>query len=277
MNFDKEYYLNFGHHNDNIGTVARHVELIKTKQRVLVVPCGYGQIMNYLLAEGIDCVGYDVNVFLIQIAQKHLHGKIFLNDIRTMKKAAKPFDLIICTDVLEHLTEDEIDASLKNMIDNMLPGGHVLMRVGTEELDVFDGDPTHKTKKSIHWWMEKFAQFGLYLYYGFTASGEMVLTKTDPKADIEHIFKINTRPSPVLDYGQIVGASKEFIFIDQKYDKYAATEHYIDKNNQRHYAIEPFDRIAFGHKSIYMLANKKLVGAVCVVGNCVRYPCRIIG
>lgn len=262
MSFDKEYYLKFGHHNDNIGTVARHLDLIKTKKRVLVVPCGYGQIMNYLLSEGIDCLGYDVNAFLIQMAQKHLSGRIFFNDIRTMKKSKKPFDLIICTDVLEHLLEEEIDASLKNIVENLLPGGHVLMRIGTEELDVFDEDPTHKTKKSLRWWMGKFAQFGLYLYYGFTSPGEMVLSRRNPEEFIDKALE-NLISTKSFQCGHAMDVNGHLYIVDKNEKRYTVSESGIEGDGCRYLSSMPLNRIVYDHQSIFMLRDRELVGAMC--------------
>lgn len=176
MNFDLNYYLAFGHHNDNIGTVTRNIDLIKQSKHVLVVPCGYGQIVNWCLSEGISCVGYDINFYLIQIIQKQLVGKIFLNDIRYMQCQDRKFDLIICCDLLEHLNEQDIMISLRNILDHLETNGKVILRISTEEMPEFENDPTHKTKKSSNWWKQFVVANGFYIKKE-TILGEMILLR----------------------------------------------------------------------------------------------------
>jgi len=113
--YDQKYYLEFGHHNDNIGIVLRHYDLIKSMNRVLIVPCGTGQIVNWCLSNGISCDGFDISEFALSIAQKHLEKNLFLQDIRTIKPPLHKYNVVICADLLEHFDESDIEISIEKI------------------------------------------------------------------------------------------------------------------------------------------------------------------
>lgn len=79
---------------------------------------------------------------------------------------------IVCSwELLEHLTEDEIDTTLAAMVDALEPGGMMWHRIAleTEGDPKFEGQPasnahddeTHLTIETEAWWREKFAGHGL--------------------------------------------------------------------------------------------------------------------
>jgi hypothetical protein len=177
MGFDKDYFLKFGHHNDNIGTVLRHQKLIKKSGRVLVVPCGYGQIVSWCLSNSIDCNGYDINEFLLSNLQVHLRDRISKCDVRSMPEPSSKYNLLICLDLLEHLPEEDMVTCINNIGKNLSVDGKAIIRIGTDDLDCFEEDPTHQTKKSFEWWIEKFSSCGLNLYYGPTEVGEFIVSR----------------------------------------------------------------------------------------------------
>lgn len=176
IEFDKEYYLRFGHHTDNIGVVFRHSDLLLNSKHVLIAPCGYGQIVLWCVSHGIDCDGLDVSQFLISIAQKQIKNKLYCESITEMNLPNK-YDLIVCCDLLEHLDEEDINMALKKIYDHLYEDGKVIFKIGIDEIKDFDSDPTHKTKKSFWWWNNVIQSFGFSLFNGATEIGEAVYIK----------------------------------------------------------------------------------------------------
>jgi hypothetical protein len=183
-NFNKQYYLEFGHHNDNIGVVFRHFNLMLESKKMLVVPCGYGQIVLWCISHGVNCIGVDISEFLTSIVQKPLKGVIICDDITTTD-VGKEFDLVVCCDLLEHLTESEIDAAIKNIYNHMSDNGKAIIKIGVEEIKDFENDPTHVTKRPHSWWHKKIESFGFGLFRGFTEIGEAVYIKNKELERIE--------------------------------------------------------------------------------------------
>lgn len=67
------------------------------------------------------------------------------------------FDAVICTDVLEHIPEDELDEALNNIFSKA--NKVVYLSISTKPAKKFlpNGDNAHVTVKSQDWWLERIA------------------------------------------------------------------------------------------------------------------------
>jgi SAM-dependent methyltransferase len=187
--FDEKYYLDFGHKNDNIGIVYRHLTLLKKYfQKILVVPCGYGQIVHFLNnGLGKDCYGLDVSESMYL---RRIHENVKLGDVREYDLQNNEFDLVINVDLLEHFMENEIDIVLDKINKSLKEDGVLIIRVGTDTMNEFHDDPTHITKKSERWWMKKITEHGFYPVTFLNEIGEYVFTKRNIKySEVTRIFK----------------------------------------------------------------------------------------
>lgn len=185
--FDKNYYLEFGHRNENIGTVVRHLDLFRSSKNICIIPCGYGQVVGWCLSNNLKCIGYDVSEFLTDIGQ--YKNNVFCEDLRKIEKY-NDFDLIVCVDLLEHFEIDDIETSLKNLYNMLSVDGRLILRVGTDMLPEFDSDPTHKTKENMNWWLNIARSKGFYLEFGPMEIGEFVLSKKNLEEDIfEYLYE----------------------------------------------------------------------------------------
>lgn len=87
------------------------------------------------------------------------YDELFLYDPCVLEYNKKPidkkFDLVICTDVLEHIPESDIDNILKELISysNKL----LFLSISTREADkkFFDNENVHLTIKNKDWWLDK--------------------------------------------------------------------------------------------------------------------------
>jgi ubiquinone/menaquinone biosynthesis C-methylase UbiE len=142
--------------------------LINLAGRSLDVGCGVGFAFEYLsnLPFQFETHGVDISDQAIAIAKQRLRSqhrmqnlddRLKVLDSQTLPFADDHFSLVTCFDVLEHLDEPDIDATLKEIDRTMAIGGTFLCavscrRAGTE--DKF-GDNLHRTIQSTDWWIEK--------------------------------------------------------------------------------------------------------------------------
>ena len=101
--------------------------------RVLEVGCGYG-IFARLLPADIDYVGIDTGEAEVRVASAwaaaHRPGWRFLRGtVTTHAQADAAFDLVLLSEVLEHMPEQEAEATLAACVRALAPGGHLLLTV----------------------------------------------------------------------------------------------------------------------------------------------------
>lgn len=78
---------------------------------VLDLGCGDGTVSNPLIAKGLDVIGVDISI----IALQYFKGKGLIGNIEQLPFPAHSFDLIICSEVLEHLPTDTLERAVKEI------------------------------------------------------------------------------------------------------------------------------------------------------------------
>lgn len=113
--FHKKSYIQSNVVTENSFTYKTVISVIKVliedkKLQILDFGCGVGTIDFYMASKGNNVVGIDISNKAIQIAKEN--SKLFGLENRTdfftsiEKLEAKKFDLIICIEVLEHISDD---------------------------------------------------------------------------------------------------------------------------------------------------------------------------
>lgn len=97
--------------------------------RVLDVGCGNGALSFPLAAIGCAVVGVDVDAASIEHCRTHgfYPNARFVHTRGRLEEVVGPFDLIVCSEVLEHL--DAPDPLILAMRDKLAPGGRLFVTV----------------------------------------------------------------------------------------------------------------------------------------------------
>lgn len=100
--------------------------------RVLDAGCGTGFLLHWLLERGgVVPVGVDASPSQMEVLRRHLPGvEVHCGDALTfMRERQSQFDAIFCTDVLEHVADDELLDWVETARAALKPGGVFVCRV----------------------------------------------------------------------------------------------------------------------------------------------------
>lgn len=115
-------------------------------KKVLDWGCGPGLFVRQLRYDGVEAYGYDPNIEALNAAPLDVKGYLHACPPKVGK-----FDLILCIDVLEHLTPEEAHEAL-NQIHEL--GDRVIFSICYEGDPNYSLDPTHVTCKPKKWWID---------------------------------------------------------------------------------------------------------------------------
>ena len=160
--YDEEYFTGDWRdagNNYNLETrrsiEAKNPFLIKDvfqPKRVLDLGCGPGALMHLLWELGVDVDGIDFAASSLELATPQVRDRITVGAVTDHTlKAAGSYDLVICREVLEHLTVLQVRQAVANMVrltsryiyvtTRFHPSPSSLLDFTTQ----FDVDPTHIT------------------------------------------------------------------------------------------------------------------------------------
>lgn len=74
-------------------------------------------------------------------------------------ESPKPHDLVVCTDVLEHIEPDKITAVLADLQRVTLLVGYLVIHTGPAAKTLPDGRNTHLLQRDKHWWFQILSKF----------------------------------------------------------------------------------------------------------------------
>lgn len=157
--YTKDYYLTdctgYVEFKKSYGKLLepRFIELIKyfsikSGMRVLDVGCGRGEMVFYAAKHGAEGIGIDYSkdsIELARVAQKKQSKQIqnkteFIHmDAKKLKFSENYFDLIIMTDVVEHLYPEELELAFKEIKRVLKPNGQLIIHTAPNKLfnDIF--------------------------------------------------------------------------------------------------------------------------------------------
>lgn len=159
--FKDEYY------RSKIGSQGlHHIEELCRDYKfksILDVGCGPGWSVLELLMRGKDVKGVEPCEYLHSQELRILAGLglVMKGRITAIPFPARSFDMIFCTDVMEHLKEKEIHTAIAELI--RVSNKYIFCTICSSEAQMFPKLKLHQTVKPRDWWVEKFKDFKVKL------------------------------------------------------------------------------------------------------------------
>lgn len=122
---------------------------------VLEVGCAYGFVVAEMRRKGVEAYGFDVSEFAISQSQAPAYTWVGSADD---KESFSPsgVDLIVSTEMLEHLSERQI----RLFLDNAKIAKRMLLLFGIEGGSEMHEDDGHVTFQPKRWWERVFVEHG---------------------------------------------------------------------------------------------------------------------
>lgn len=159
--YDDDYFQADWRDGDNRYDLAtrrriegRNPELIKTvfdPAAVLDVGCGPGFLMLFLQELGVDVRGVDFSPSSRDLAPPEVRDRITLGDISSLSAPDASYDLVVCREVMEHLTVRQVRQAVGEICRVSSRYIYLTTRFHPDPADLldvttqFDVDPTHIT------------------------------------------------------------------------------------------------------------------------------------
>lgn len=133
--------------------------LLDSPRIVLDFGCAKGFLVKNLVARGIDARGVDVSPYALSCTPPEIRDRFKLLKGPILPFEDKRFDWIYTFETLEHVPEEDIDATLREF-----------QRVGKRgvfgsifiEGQIGGADPTHVLVRSRAWWNKKLRAHGFF-------------------------------------------------------------------------------------------------------------------
>ncbi|MCX6553076.1 MAG: class I SAM-dependent methyltransferase [Acidobacteria bacterium] len=133
---------------------ARNPQIIRDvfqPRKVLDLGCGPGALMHLLWELGVDVEGIDFAESSRRLATPEVRDRIAIGSTDDRIKPDNAYDLVVCREVLEHLTVFQVKRTVENMVRMTSRFVYCTTRFHPEPASLvdfttqFDVDPTHIT------------------------------------------------------------------------------------------------------------------------------------
>lgn len=119
---------------------------------VLDAGCGRGSVLRHMLDNGVDAFGVELSKAACDM---YLQGVPHANaDIISWADQGHTYPGLICTDVLEHIPPDQIDAVI-DALARLAPKG--LLGIANHS-SIHNGHELHVIQKGHRWWVSKLGE-----------------------------------------------------------------------------------------------------------------------
>lgn len=147
------------------------------------VGCGVGFVIDRLASKGYEVAGLDGSSHARDNAPPEIRHAIQLGDIVTYDATPTQYDLVICTEVAEHMPAS--DANPLVSVITTLAKGSIFFTAATPG----QGGNDHINEQPHEYWIGKFMALGYALDQKTTAMARLALTSACPGM---HWFGKNT-------------------------------------------------------------------------------------
>lgn len=152
--------------------IVKHLNL-QEKDTVLDFGCAKGYLVKALRILDIEACGCDISEYAINQIDVDTKDYCWLMTDDKIFKDEIFFDWIISKDVLEHLSESEIDNFLSQATKLTRKMFHVVPLGDGNKFVIpeYQLDITHKLAKTKEWWEEKFSSYGWKVKFYYKLRG----------------------------------------------------------------------------------------------------------
>jgi 2-polyprenyl-3-methyl-5-hydroxy-6-metoxy-1,4-benzoquinol methylase len=107
-------------------------------RRVLDFGCGPGFLLEKLFARGIAAEGVDTSSATIDAARARVAGHPLFKGVQVIESfpselATDSFDVVFFVETIEHLLEEELDSTLRELNRITRPSGHIVVSTNNDE------------------------------------------------------------------------------------------------------------------------------------------------
>ncbi len=144
-----------GRYSKNVEHMICFYNLAKNS-KVLELGCAKGFVLIEFLKQGMNVSGIDISEYAINNAMEEIYPFLQLGSSEHLNYATDSFDLVYSKEMLPHLNEDQIIATL-NEAKRVCKTDNIFLeiQVGNNKKDcelIYQWDITHKCIKSSDWW-----------------------------------------------------------------------------------------------------------------------------
>jgi len=132
----------------------------KDKVTVLDLGCAKGYLVHALRQLGVSAYGEDISEYALDNCHPNVEGCVSF-------PSCHKYDFVICKDVLEHQTEEDILPFLKQIKDRCKFALFVIPLGDNDKYRIpeYEKDVTHLIKKDEDWWINKLSEAGFELLH----------------------------------------------------------------------------------------------------------------
>lgn len=130
---------------------------------VLDVGCGCGYALLGFILHGKTAKGVEVCDYLLETTLRTyvVAGVVKKGRIQELPYEADTFDLVYCTDVLEHIPECDVHKSIGELV--RVSRKYVFISVSTVPAQCMPSLKLHETVKPMEWWKGEFEKYRVKL------------------------------------------------------------------------------------------------------------------
>lgn len=159
--------------------VNRFLELAQWEKGDELIDCGSG---TGRAAKRLSDAGFDVTMLDITETATDPDIKLpFIQDCLWSMDAGLHFDWVYCTDVLEHIPTEHVDAVLDNLACMTGYGAFMQIALFPDGFGARIGQTLHLTVKPAEWWADKIGRLWDIKLWGVEQGSYFVVLTGEPK------------------------------------------------------------------------------------------------
>lgn len=154
--YDQEWFTQFPPLRAEFRATGEALHEQFMPRTVLDVGCGPGMVIERMQELGCKVAGWEGSVHGIAIASDAVRDKIEHRDI-TLGGVVPAVDLVICTEVAEHLEAQHARTLVRMLAEGMGPRGHIFFTAAPPG----QGGHDHVNEQPKAYWLDLFAIYGV--------------------------------------------------------------------------------------------------------------------